>query len=837
LSARIDELLAAATLEEKVSLLAGASTWTTAAIARLGIPAMKLTDGPNGARGAGYRGQTSASFPVGSALAASWDESLVEAVGRAIAEEARTKDADVVLGPTINLHRTPIGGRNFESYGEDPLLAGRLGSAFVRGVQSTGVGACVKHFVCNDTEHERHTVSSEVDERTLREVYLRPFEIAVREAAPWSVMSAYNRVNGTYASSHRHLIEDILRGDWGFDGFVVSDWGAALETVANLEAGMDLEMPGPPRTRGDALLAALERGEVDVAQVDACVRRVLTALERTGRLARGEPGHEHSEDRPEHRALARRAAIAGSVLIANDGLLPLQGSALRRLAVIGPNAVYGQIQGGGSSGVNPHYAVMPLDALRRRLPDVEIAYARGAVNHKYVPLPEPATLHPPGDPSAEGLRLEIHADATFTGEAATERVVPAAVTPLAALPLSGYAGPLAREAFGARLTADYVPTESGEHEIGLSAAGRARLWLDDELLIDLWDVREPGDTFFGRGSAEVRARAQLGEGERQRLRIEVEDEAAVDSLSGIRLGLAPAPEADLVGAAETAAREADAVVMIVGSNPDWESEGHDRRDLALPGGQDALIERVLQANPRTAVVVNAGGALAMPWLDAVPAVLWAWLPGQELGEALADVLLGEAEPGGRMPTTFPRRLEDTPAYTTYPGEQGRLLYGERGFIGHRWYDARGIAPRVPFGHGLCYTRFEWGALGTPGKAHCGSDVTVDVEVANVGERAGSEVVQVYLGWPEGSVPQPPRTLAGFARAHLEAGERRRIPVTIPGHAFAWWDVEAGEWRVDPGCYRIEAGASSREIRCSAELILAAAADASRGDSTPAHPVD
>ncbi len=469
-------LLDAMTLEEKVTLLSGRSFWVTQAIPRLGIPAIKVTDGPNGARGDGVSGKSAASFPVGSALGSTWNPELVRAVGQAIGAEARTKGANVLLGPTINLHRTPLGGRNFECYGEDPWLSGHLAAAFVNGVQSEGVGACPKHFVGNDSEFERHTISSEIDVRTLRELYLTPFELTIAAARPWTVMSAYNRVNGVYASSHGELLRDVLKGEWGFDGVVVSDWGAALETEANLNGGLDLEMPGPTRSRGGALVEAVRAGRVAIAAIDDAVLRMLRLIERSGRFAAPDPQPEQAVDRPEHRALARRAAAEGMVLIRNRGLLPLDPERIRTLAVLGPNATHGQIQGGGSSAVQ----VMPLDGLRAG-GNWEVLHAPGCFNHKYLPIPQPGMLRFV-DATGEGqdgalLELFNPGDA----EPVLARGVELTFNPMGGLPLNMIGGKRLKTGFTARLQAEFTPQTSGEHQWHSSAGaapsvGRAVTW-------------------------------------------------------------------------------------------------------------------------------------------------------------------------------------------------------------------------------------------------------------------------------------------------------------------------------------------------------------------------
>lgn len=809
---RIEKWLAELTVDEKAALVAGADLWHTAAVPRLGIPALRVSDGPNGARGVSFRGAlTSACLPCGAAQGASFDPALVERIGAALGEEARSKGAGVLLAPTVNLQRTPTGGRNFECASEDPFLAARMAAAFVRGVQARGVGACVKHFACNDTEWERHRASVEVDERALRELYLAPFEAAVREAGAWSVMAAYNRLGGVHCSEHERLLTGILRDEWGFDGAVISDWFATQSGPPSIRAGMDLEMPGPPRHYGAKLAAAVRAGEADAAALDASVRRVLGLLARTGALDVEGPPPERADDRPEHRALAREAAVAGMVLLRNErDALPL--ARVRQLAVVGPNADRAVIQGGGSARVTPHYAVSPLSGLSERAArgEVELVFARGPTCYR--------TLPALGGADVEGaLELELFAGEE-PGDAPLRSERPRSGELLWLTPPA----PIAADArFSARLRGRLRAREGGAQRLSLISAGRARLRIDGREAIDLWTGRERGSAFFGLGSKEVEVAVPLAAG----ASVEIEVDFAHDRPglpSGLRLGFAPPEAADALERAVDAARGADAAVVVVGLDEDWETEGRDRDSFSLPGRQDELVAAVAAANPRTIVVVNAGSPIAMPWADDAAALLQLWYPGQEGGRALADVLFGDADPGGRLPLTIPLRMEDTPAFLSCPGEDLTLRYDEGVFVGYRWYDARGLAPRFPFGHGLSYARFEYGALRVAREATpAGEDVEAEIEVTNAGARAGVEVVQLYLEAPPGRLRRPPRTLAGFAKLRLAPGERGVARFRIPPRAFSVWDAATGGWRVEPGDHALVAGRSSRDLRARAACRITA----------------
>jgi beta-glucosidase len=784
-----DAVLATLTLEQKVSLLAGADSWHTVELP--GVPPMRCSDGPAGVRGTSWTGPASASFPCGTALGATFDPDLVEEVGDALGREARSKGAHMLLAPTVNLHRTPIGGRNFECMSEDPVLTAHLAVAYVTGVQSHGVAACIKHFVANDTEFERMTISSEVDERTLRELYLVPFEAAVRPvedggADVRAVMSSYNRINGTYACDHRPLLRGVLRDEWGYDGIVVSDWFGTHSTVEALEAGLDLEMPGPPRERGALLLDAVRGGRVDVRLVDESVHRLLAMFRWSGV---GEiDTAEATDDAPSTRDVIRRAAIAGTVLLRNErSALPLSDRA--RVALIGPNSERGQIQGGGSARVRAHAPVGLLGALRDR--GIDVAHAEGCSISKRL----------------KAVRGSF--EVTYrSGDLAV--VEPA--DRLQWVWMNDPAPGIPRDTFGATITGTFVPEVGGTWSFGLAAVGSAVLRVDGAVVCDL-SVAQTGGTYFGMGSPELRGTAELVAGTPCRIDIDyVLHERS--TLRGLTVGAAPPSHGDPIDQAVAIARDAEVAVVVVGTNDEWETEGEDRTSMDLPGRQDELVARVAAVNPNTVVVVNAGSPVTMPWLDDVPAVLQVWFPGEEFGNAVADVLFGVDEPGGRLPVTIPKRLEDTPAFLAHPGDHGRAVYGEGLFIGHRWYDARGIEPQFPFGFGLGYTTWSVGD-GTDG-AHLRGDlqhgVTVAVPVTNTGERSGSTVVQVYVEPVDPTSPRRPvRTLQGFAKVFLAPGETFTAEIWLPERAFSSWDPVSQAWVVPPGDYRIVAGWNSRDL--------------------------
>ena len=834
---RIDELLAELTLAEKVALMGGRDLWSVQSVERLGIPSLKVTDGPNGARGTGLLGTgiPSLCIPSGTALGATWNPELVEELGGVLAAETRARGCHVLLAPTVNLHRTPLGGRNFECMSEDPYLTGRIAVGYIRGVQAGGIATTVKHFVANDSEFERTTISSEVDERTLREVSMRPFQMAVQDGGTWGVMASYNRVNGTYAAENRWMLDTVLRGEWGFDGIVVSDWFGARSTGASAIAGLDLEMPGPPRWYGDRLVEAVEAGEVPESVVDGAVRRLLLLAERTRTFEEPHDREERQLDEPAHRSLARRASAEAMVLLKNDRILPLAVDRLASLAVIGPNAATAMVMGGGSAALVAQHETSPLDALVARLGDrLEIRYEPGVVTDRSAqPLGGRTTERADG---GRGFDVAYFDSTDWTGPV----VGNATVRDGRILHFDRVPGVADLQSFSFRATTTFTPVVDGDHALTLVQAGRARLLVDGQVVVDgIARPMPPGEEFFAMGSAEADAVVTMVAGRPVDVAVEWTSEGAV-FLSGVKVGVrTPSPD-DLMDQAVAAAATADAVVLVVGTNLDWETEGRDRDSMDLPGGQPELIRRVCAANGRTVVVVNSGSVVTSDWAEVAPAVLQAWFGGQEMADALVDVLVGDDEPSGRLPTTMPHRLEDTPAFLSYPGENGRVAYSEGLFTGYRWYEARRLPVAFPFGHGLGYTSFTWGepSLGEiPSIAELEAEatVTVTVPVTNDGDRAGSEVVQCYVGPTAPRLTRPVRELQGFAKVRLEPGGSADVVVVLDHRAFAYWDpgdpghserssrvpVAAGQgsgprdepgWHVDPGTYKLHMGRSSADIR-------------------------
>ena len=809
----LDQLLDAMTLEEQASLLAGADFWTTVPVPRLGVPAIKVSDGPNGARGGQFKdGPKTACFPVGIALGATWNPALVSEAGAALAEEARLKGAQVLLAPTVNLHRTVLNGRNFECYSEDPHLSAETGLAYVRGVQGQGIAATIKHFVGNESEYQRMSISSEIGERALRELYLLPFERAVKEGGVMAVMAAYNRIDGVFACDHERLIQQVLREEWGFGGLVMSDWMALHSTAEGVRAGCDLEMPGPTSHRGAALVQAVEQGQLPAAAVRTCARRVLALIERVGAFRNPGIPAEQAVDLPAHRALIRRLGAEGAVLLKNDGdLLPLTPRPGQTLALIGLAAVEPQIMGGGSATVNAFYRVAPRDAIATQAgPQVRVVHEHGADMHRWVPV-----LQAP-------MALEFYNSTDFSGPVVSQQTSSSTEV----LWIDTVDPAVNRQAFSARARLRHVAAEAGEYQFSLISAGRSRCFINGELRVDAWSDWRRGETYFTFGCEEMVATRTLQAGEVSEVLIEFSAEVPGSDpvpIHALRFGChRMRGEADIVRAVE-AARHADVAVVFAGLNAEWDNEGLDRKHMQLPHHQNELVARVAAVNPRTVVVLQTGAPVELPWLDQVSAVLQAWYPGQECGNAIADVLLGAAEPGGRLPQTWPLRLSDSPAQgeaLRYPGVDGRVVYDEGVFIGYRHYEHHGITPRFPFGHGLSYTQFE---LSPPrlsrSAVQAGQPVDVEVTVRNAGARAGQVVVQLYVAPPASRLPRPRKELKAYAKLPLDAGQQGVVHLRLDMRALAYFDPARAAWIAEAGVYAVQVGRSAADLCGEASLEL------------------
>jgi beta-glucosidase len=792
LDQRVEALLSQLTLPEKVALLSGLDIWRTVPIERVGLPAITMTDGPHGVRAtrreaARPSGSTTA-FPTGVSLASTWNPELIEKAAAAMAEETRAMGCDVLLGPCVNIVRHPLAGRNFEAYSEDPYLAGRIGIAWVKGLQSQGVGASLKHFACNNQEFERMRGNSVVDERTLREIYLAQFETVVKEAKPWTVMCAYNRINGTYASQHNYLLNDVLRGEWGFDGLVVSDWQATHTIFEAVQGGLDLEMPGPAKYFGRLLEDAVKHWQIEESTIDDAVRRVLKLIIRTGKLdGRQSAG---SVNTIEHQQLARDVAAEAMVLLKNDNaVLPIKPGTIETIAAIGPSALGWQIGGGGSSRVDPPHVIDPLTALKAKLGDqTEIVYAAGCDNYVEVP-----TLR--GDfkteyfdnPRLEGEPVAVHAEKAVNGGWWF-------ATPDPAVKSMQYA---------VRWSQMLQVAQSGRYVFGVGCSCAAQVFIDGRVIV-------------ASGQPDVMVELKAGKA----YEFKAEMKKADDLVFGfMRVGMAYRPDPDnrIQQAAELAARS-DVAIVYAGYPENFETEGIDRPTLDLTGEQNALIAAVAAANPKTIVVLNVGSPVSMPWANDVAAIVLAHYPGMDGAISLTNILCGEVNPSGKLTVTYPHALKDTPAFNNYPGARN-VVYGEGIFVGYRHYEYRGVEPLFAFGHGLSYTTFEYSEWTMPEVVKRGETVKIYVKVKNTGTVAGKEVAQLYVRDVQASVQRPVKELKGFAKVALQPGEEKIVAFELNARALAYYDPDQQAWVAEPGEFEVLIGSSSRDIRLKTNFTL------------------
>jgi len=823
--------VAALTVAEKARLLTGADGWRIPGCQAVGLRAMVTSDGPAGVRGTTKdERRPSASLPCPSALGATWDQELVFELAAALGAEAKSKGVDVLLAPTVNLMRTPLGGRGFECFAEDPVLTARLASAYVRGVQQAGVAATVKHYVGNDSETGRWSYDARIAEGVLRELYLLPFEACVREAGALLIMAAYNKVNGIPMTENAHLLRDVLKREWGFTGVVTSDWHAARSTLATALAGLDLSMPGPDGPWGDLLAQAVADGTLAAELLDDKVLRLLQVARRVGALdgrPAGAAGHRPAAAAGQAPAIAatapqlvdpavlRRTAAASFVLLRNSGdVLPLDPGTIGRLAVAGPNAVHPTIMGGGSAGVIAAGISTPAGALRSALAGrAEVSVASGCQTWQSVPEPPIGSLQDPVT-REHGVRLEF-LDGQDRLLAAEHRT---------STSLAWWDGVPAGVGWGKPgrivLRASFRATEPGLHLLSAAGVGRLRVTADGVTVID--DVTaipdDPVEAMTRPG--ELRAGLWLEPGTDTGLRVEFWPAADGAGPLAVRLGIVPADDDEaLLAEAEAEAAAADAAVVVVGSAELTESEGFDRSTLALPGRQDELVSRIAAVNSKTVVVVNSGMPVLMPWAEQVAAIIYAWLPGQAFGDALADVLLGAAEPGGRLPVTLPAAEADCPVLHATPDERGILDYSEGLLIGYRGYDANGVAPRYPFGHGLGYTTWAYESVDGPAEVAAGDDLQLVVTIRNTGPRPGKEVVQAYLAEPARPADRgrPRRALAAFAAVRAAPGDLAQARLTIPARAFARYDEDLAGWIWPGGRYAVHVGRSSRDLPLSVSV--------------------
>lgn len=812
----VEAVLSQLSLNDKVLLLSGIDFWHTHPIPSLGVPSLRLSDGPNGVRGTRFfNGVRAACFPCGTALGATFNLPLLRAAGACMGREAVAKGAHAVLGPTVNIQRSPLGGRGFESFGEDPVLSGLCAAEVVRGLQGGGTQACVKHFVCNDQEHGRNAVQAVVSQRALREVYALPFQLVVKEADPGAVMTAYNGVNGTWCSESGELLKGLLRGEWGWRGLVMSDWYGTYGTTEPVRAGLDLEMPGPPRFRGEGLKFNVQTGKVREFELDERVRSVLGFVKRCAASGVREGQDEGTADTPETRELLRRIGGEGVVLLKNErGTLPFKKD--RRTVVVGPNARVATYHGGGSASLAAYYAVTPMEGIREKVRG-EVGYAVGCYSHKMLPLIGAELTAPSGE---KGMRMSVYNEAPeVEGREKTDEIV----LEKTELLLVDYKNPKLRsELWYADFDGSFVADEDATWEFGVVVCGTARLFVNGVLVVDNATAQRQGDAFFGSSTVEEKGFVQVKKGERYDVKVEFAS-AVTSKLAGnnvlfgggtLRVGGCKVidAEAEIAKAAELA-RGADQVVICAGLNADWETEGSDRENMDLPGRMDDMIAAVAAANGNTVVVMQSGTPVRMPWIDDVAAVVQAWYGGNETGNVIADVLFGDVNPSGKLSLSFPKRVQDNPAFLNFRAEGGRTVYGEDVYVGYRYYEFAEREVLFPFGHGLSYTTFEFEALRV---SEGDGKIEAAVTVKNTGAVEGAEVVQLYVAPKQAAkVNRPRKELKGFAKVELAPGESKTVSVEVETkYAASYWDEERSSWCAEQGEYEVIV-ANSSDVRAKA----------------------
>ena len=799
--ARVDSILSRMTLAEKIEIIGGVNDFYVRGNSRLNLPELRMSDGPMGVHDYG----ATTAYPAGIALAASWDTELAQRVGEAMGKDARARGVHFVLAPAMNIYRAPMCARNFEYFGEDPFLAGKIASATIRGIQSQRVIATAKHFVGNNQEYDRNHISSDIDERTLREIYLPAFEASVKEGKVGAVMAAYNLVNGIHMTEHDYLNNQVLKKEWGFDGILMSDWEATHDGIAAANGGLDLEMPEAKYMNQATLIPAIKDGRVLTATIDDKVRRILRKSIEFGFHDQPQTDTSIPAYSQQGRRIALEGARKGMVLLKNSGnLLPLDKKRLKSVAVIGPNAYPAVVGGGGSSLTKPFNAVSFLEGISNYLgTDVNVLYAVDIPALDEVFANSAFVVSPNGE---AGLKGEYFDSQELEGSPALVRTDPHVRFNWGEGSYSP-SGPV--DHFSVRWTGYFVPSQTDDYKFYSSADDGVRLYIDDNNVIDDWQRHaETLDTYSMHMEA----------GRPYKIRFEYFEATGSASAS---LGVASASES--VGRETKAlAARADATIICVGFDPSSESEGSDRT-FRLPGGQDELIRQITSVSRNTIVVITAGGNVDMSqWFDSVPALIHAWYPGQEGGTALAELLFGDYSPSGKLPVSFERRWEDNPTFNSYYPKEGekRVKYAEGIFLGYRHYDRAGVKPLFPFGFGLSYTSFQYSNLTvTPGSGNLHEPVTVSLDVKNTGHRAGAEIVELYVGDQHASVPRPVKELKGFARVNLDPGQTRRVSITLDRRAFAFYDTSRKNWVAEPGEFRILTGSSSDDIRLQGTFRL------------------
>ncbi|GMM34523.1 hypothetical protein DASC09_018480 [Saccharomycopsis crataegensis] len=826
----VEQVLPQLTKEEKIALTSGIDYWRTFPIHRLGVPSIKTSDGPNGIRGCYHFNSTPTScFPVETALGSTWDLQLIFQVGQKLAKESRAKLAHVILGPTLNIQRIPNGGRGFESFAEDPVLAGELAAAYINGFQESGLAASLKHFVCNDQENDRFSSNSIVTDRALREIYLKAFEIAITKSNPKSIMTSYNKVNGIHVSENPYFLEKILRNEWGWDGLIMSDWTGTYSTSEAINAGLDLEMPGPPKWRGNFLNHSLFSKKVSLETLDERARNVLNLVKRVERAGILEDLPElNGENQIFEKSLLdengklpndiyeilRKAAADASVLLKNDSnILPFSKS--KKTLVIGPNAKYAAYAGGGSSLSTSYYTISPLSAIQKKIGKQNVCYEIGAHNHLYLPsLGEQLST----ENGQTGATLKI-SNESFD-DLHYQPFETLVFKDISYFRMNDYKNfNLKSKIFYIELTSVFIPADSGVYEFGIAVCGTAKLYIDDVLIIDNSENQIRGESFYGLGTTEKRGTSNVVAGRKYQLRIEFGSAATSEIVrninpeflggGGLRFGGIPVIDSDkAIRQAVESAKKFDQVVVITGLNKDYESEGADRNELAIPGLSNELITKVTEANSNTVVWIQSGTPIELPWESSVSNIFWSSYGGTETGSGIADTLFGDVNPSGKLPLSFPKKFEDTPSFINNSTDNGRVLYGEDIYVGYRYYEKVKRDVLFPFGHGLSYTTFQLSDLQI--NVTNSEKISVSVKLQNTGAYEGADVIQLYIGADSSRIKRPLKELKAFQKRKLLPGESCTIIFELESlNCTAYWDEVKSKWASEKGIYTIYIGNSSK----------------------------
>ncbi|KAL6874424.1 glycoside hydrolase family 3 protein [Trichoderma longibrachiatum] len=817
----VENVLSQLSQNEKIALLSGTDFWHTYSIPKYNVPSIRLTDGPNGIRGTKFfAGIPAACLPCGTALASTWDKRLLKKAGKLLGDECIAKGAHCWLGPTINTPRSPLGGRGFESFSEDPYLSGILAASMILGCESTGVISAVKHFVANDQEHERRAVDCLITQRALREVYLRPFQIVARDAKPGALMTSYNKVNGKHVADSTEFLQGILRTEWNWDPLIVSDWYGTYTTIDAIKAGLDLEMPGVSRYRGKYVESALQARLLKQSTIDERARRVLRFAQRAGQLKVSET--EQGRDFPEDRALNRQICGSSIVLLKNDNsLLPLPKTA-KKVALIGSHVRLPAISGGGSASLLPYYSISLYDAVSEVLPGATITHEVGAYAHQMLPAIEAtisnAVIHFYNEP------IEV-TDRKLLG---SENV---SATSFQLMDYNNIPT-LNKAMFWGTLLGDFIPTATGTWEFGLSVFGTANLYIDDELVVENTTHQTRGTAFFGKGTTEKVGTREMVAGSAYKLRLEfgsanttkMETTGVVNFGGGaVHLGacLKVDPQ-EMIARAVKVAADADYTIICTGLSGEWESEGFDRPHMDLPPGVDTMISQVLDAAPNAVVVNQSGTPVTMSWAHKAKAIVQAWYGGNETGHGICDVLFGDINPSGKLSLSWPVDVKHNPAYLNYASVGGRVLYGEDVYVGYKFYDKTERHVLFPFGHGLSYATFELSdpTVRTVPESFCPNQQTVAiVGIKNTSSVPGAQVLQLYISAPNSPTHRPVKELQGFEKVYLEAGEEKEVQIPIDQYATSFWDEIESMWKSEEGIYDVLVGFSSQEILGRGKLVV------------------